>query len=356
MESEIREQLMGQDGYEDDLSLIEMGSLVLRHRKLILVPALVGIIAAFAYILLGSSTYTATASFSPHYGEQGGTAGLSGLAQQFGVSVPRSSDNANRSLEFYQDLIRSREILDGAIDSGVVVPSIDGMSTVDLTEYFGVRGNTLEERKARTREFLLEEILSASMSQLTGVISLSVRTEDPKLSAAIASRLLDLVSEFDLESRKLQASAERSFANARLTTLEAELVTAEDSLRAFLDENRQFANSPQLTFQFGRLERQVMMRQELVTSMAQAYEQARIDEVRNTPVITLIDQPDIPALPDPTKRISKILIGLVFGAMVGFVLAFVREMGEQAENKQSRTYNEFQKLLRDAKGNPFGFS
>ncbi len=45
-------------------------------------------------------------------------------------------------------------------------------------------------------------------------------------------------------------------------------------------------------FEHDRLERPVSMRQELVTAMAQAYEQARVDEVRNTPVITVIDQPE----------------------------------------------------------------
>ena len=45
-------------------------------------------------------------------------------------------------------------------------------------------------------------------------------------------------------------------------------------------------------FGHDRLERQVSVRQELVTAMAQAYEQARVDEVRNAPVITVIDQPE----------------------------------------------------------------
>ena len=83
------------------------------------------------------------------------------------------------------------------------------------------------------------------------------------------------------------------------------------------------ANSPQLTFENDRLERQVFMRQELVTAMAQAYEQARIDEVRNTPLITVIDRPEPAALPDP-RWLLEIVLGLSLGMMVGFGLAFVR--------------------------------
>ncbi len=132
------------------------------------------------------------------------------------------------------------------------------------------------------------------------------------------------------------------------------MAIAEDSLKAFLVENRQFANSPQLAFEHDRLQRQVVMRQELVTAMAQAYEQARIDEVRNLPVITVIDQPEPPALPDPRGRLLKLLLGVILGLMAGVALAFIREFGEQAKNEESEAYGEFQQVLKDVKRDLFG--
>jgi len=90
------------------------------------------------------------------------------------------------------------------------------------------------------------------------------------------------------------------------------------------------------------------MRQEVVTAMAQAYEQARIDEVRNTPVVTVIDEPEVPALPEPRGRLLKLLLGAVLGTMVGFGIAFVVEYGERAESEKNEEYGEFRTLLRDA--------
>ena len=193
-----------------------------------------------------------------------------------------------------------------------------------------------------------------SSGRETGVVTVSVRTDDPGLSAAIGRRLLDLIATFDVDTRQSQASAERVFAEDRLGQLRLELSTSEDSLKAFLVENRQFDNSPQLTFEHDHLQRQVVMRQELVTGMAQAYEQARIDEVRNTSIITVIDQPEPPALPDPRGRRRKLILGMTFGLMAGFGLAFIREFGERAKNEENEVYGDLQQVLKDAKRDLFG--
>ena len=96
------------------------------------------------------------------------------------------------------------------------------------------------------------------------------------------------------------------------------------------------------------------MRQELVTAMAQAYEQARIDEVRNIPITSVIDQPEPPALPDPHRRLLMLFLGLTLGLIAGFGLALVREFGERAKNEESEAYGEFQRVLKDTKRDLFG--
>lgn len=339
--------------YDDEISLLDVASLLLRRRRLVLVATVAGAFLALVAALRSPLEYTATASFLPNAGEQGGFSGAAGLAQQFGFSIPRSG-NAERSPEFYQDLLQSREILDGVVSSGVEVVTAAGVTTVDLAEHFEIEGETPEERNVRTRRHLAAGVISVSVARETGVVTVSVRTDEPELSAAIGRRLVDLIVAFDVQTRQSQASAERGFAEERLWQLRGEILIAEDSLKVFLVENRQFSNSPQLTFEHDRLQRQVVMRQELVTAMAQAYEQARIDEVRNTPVITVIDQPESPALPDPRGRLRKLLLGLTLGIVVGFGLAFIREFGERAKTEESRAYGEFREVLKDVKRDLFG--
>jgi uncharacterized protein involved in exopolysaccharide biosynthesis len=94
------------------------------------------------------------------------------------------------------------------------------------------------------------------------------------------------------------------------------LRAAEDRLETFLRTNRQYAGSPELTFQRDRLQRSVGLAQQVYTSLMQNYEDVRIREVRDTPVITIVEAPSVHALPEPRGRTRGILVGLVLGAGV----------------------------------------
>jgi len=339
-------KLRGDELYDHEISLIEVASVLLRRRRVIVLSVMVSVLLTLPIALTMKLEYRASASFLPNGGEQGGLAGAAGLAAQFGFSMPRSG-GSERSPEFYQELLKSREILDGLVRDGVrvVTPTQDTM--VHLAQHFEIEGGTAAERGELTRRHLVD-VVEVSIGRETGIVFLGVQTDDAALSAAIAWALLDLISAFDLETRQSEASAERIFTEERLQQLQVELATVEDSLRAFLDENRQFGNSSQLTFQHDRLQRKVGMRQEVVTAMAQAYEQARIDEVRNTAVVTVIDEPEVPALPEPRGRLMKLLLGAMLGTVAGFGIVFVVEYGERAGSEKNEEYGEFRTLLRDA--------
>ena len=206
-------------------------------------------------------------------------------------------------------------------------------------DYYEIAGQTEAERTQRAVERLREDI-SVSTDRETSVVRLSVTTSDPQLSQEVAQYILDLVNRFDLTTRQTQAGAERQFSGERLAELTGELRDAEDSLKSFLVENRVFSNSPALQFEHDRLQRAVAMRQELVTSLAQAYESARIEEVRNTPVITLIDPPRVPAIRDPKGRLLILMLGIILGLMGGTLAAFVLNSIDRARTVGSADFRE----------------
>ena len=126
---------MNADSVSDDgeISLVDVASFVLRRRRLILLATFVGALFGLVSALRSTLDYTATFSFLPHAGEQGVVSGVAGLASQFGLSVPRTN-SAERSPAFYQDLITSREILNGMVRSDVEVVTATGVTNVDLSE------------------------------------------------------------------------------------------------------------------------------------------------------------------------------------------------------------------------------
>ena len=139
------------------------------------------------------------------------------------------------------------------------------------------------------------------------------------------------VDSFNLKSRQSQASAERRFTERRVAEAQAEARQAQDELQAFLQRNRDFRSSSQLNFAYERLADNVSLRQQIYTSVAQAYEQARIEEVRDTPVITLVEAPMLPARPDSRPFGRAIAAGVLLSLIAARFLAVRHDRRMAAE-------------------------
>jgi uncharacterized protein involved in exopolysaccharide biosynthesis len=331
-------------GLNDEISVVEIVNVILRQR-LIFVRVFFVIAGISLFVAITRPTrYTSSASFLPESSEPSASGALA-LAQQFGASIGGAA--GERTPQFYADLVTSSEILRRTVVRHYpIINTVGERRQIDLIEYYEVDEETEEGRIERTVERLIDDVM-VGVNPNTGIVNFSVTTSDPLLSHGMAAHILDLVNDFDLNTRQSQAGAERLFAGERVAQLSGELRQAEDSLQGFLVENRVFSNSPTLQFEHDRLQRAVAMRQELVTSLAQTFEQARIEEVRNTPVITLIEPPRVPALRAPKRRVVIMIIGVICGAVGGAVAVFVRSYMGQPGGTRPSDFQELSSLWSD---------
>ena len=95
-------------------------------------------------------------------------------------------------------------------------------------------------------------------------------------------------------------------------------------MQAFLEANRE-SGAPRLTLAADRLQREVTFREEVVNGLAQQYENARIREVRDTPVITVIERPVLPRLPDPRGRVTLLVLATFGATLLGVAFVLARE-------------------------------
>jgi len=123
------------------------------------------------------------------------------------------------------------------------------------------------------------------------------------------------VNEFNLRRRQTQAGAEREFDLRRTRAALDSLHAAEGALADFRGGNIDFSRSPRLGARETELERRVALAQQIYTTVAQRYEMASIEAVRNTPVVTVLDAPEglVEARPRHTAAIAlgAFLVGLV---------------------------------------------
>jgi uncharacterized protein involved in exopolysaccharide biosynthesis len=168
-------------------------------------------------------------------------------------------------------------------------------------------------------------MLGSYIDRKSGIIAITVSDRDPSRAAAAANRLIALLDKHNVEHRRFRSRQQREFSERRLAEAQTELRDAEARFDAFMARNKRFADSPLLTSEHARLQRAVLMREDLVSRLTDAYDEARIAEAGDIPVISVID----PAVP-PVRRSFPIwwqflLGGLALGALAGIVRAYLVE-------------------------------
>lgn len=306
-----------------DATLLDLVTVLLRHWRVVVIAPLTTSLAAAGASLLMPPTYAATVSFLPEAGPANRLpAGLAGIAGQFGISF---GGEGAQSPRFYADVLKSRSVLERALVSSYPVPPRAGTpDSARLLDLLEIEGHGAADSLSSGVQALRRR-LTTQVDIQTGVVRLSVSVNDPALAAAIANRFIEYLNDFNTQTRQSQARERRKFVEQRAAAAEVELGRAEEELRTFYDRNRTWQQSPQLRFEEGRLRRQVDLRQEVYLTLRREYETARIQEVNDAPVITVIEQAVAPQQRSRPRRKVMVVLGFLFGGMVGVFGAFGAE-------------------------------
>jgi uncharacterized protein involved in exopolysaccharide biosynthesis len=271
----------------------------------------------FLKTALAPRTYTVGTSLMPD--ARGATPGVGGLAAQLGIPV--SGGDPTQSPQFYLELLTSDAILRAVANAHYTFPGQGNERPKTLAEYYGIKSSPHTTDDVIKR---LRSRINPSVSLRTGVISASVTANDPGVAFQLANAIIDELNRFNTDRRRSRAGAEKEFAERRLAETNAALRSAEDRLQGFLQTNREFRSSVGLTLEQDRLSRDVVMRQELFTAAAQAYEQAKMEQVRDTPVLTVLEPPRVPTTPDRRGLIKTTAVGIIFGAILGVMILLLK--------------------------------
>jgi uncharacterized protein involved in exopolysaccharide biosynthesis len=321
----------------DQVSLLAVANVLLRYRGLIVGTALVLALLVTIVTFLVPRTYTSHSTLTPQARRTPSM--ISGLAAQFGLALPTA--DGGQSPAFYADLLTAHEVLGAVVDTRFQYPTDTGTVRGTLVDIYHPR----ETRPALRRDDAIRQLskdVNAITVQKTGVIELSVTERNPVLAQLVSRRLIELLNQFNLQTRQSQAGAERRFTEQRLAEVRLDLREAEDRLQQFLQRNRDYRNSPELNFQRERLQ------QQLFTTLAQSYEQAKIEEVRDTPVITVVESPEVPVRPDPRGVLRNGILSLLLGTLLGICLAIGRAYAVNARSLRHSEATEFDRLRREA--------
>ena len=332
------------DEYRQPISAVTFVNVLLRHRTLIVLTTLIFGFWAGLNSVTSPKGYSAYAAFMPRGARGAGQ--LGGLAAQFGINL--SGGDAMSSPQLYTDLMEMRTILLPVAQKTYRIRRADSVVEGNIEKIYNIKGRPAV-REARAVLSLRGAVKSA-VNAKTGVINLTVKTGNADLSYQIAKNVLDQLNVYNMTNRQAAAAAEREFVELQVGEKAAELRVAEDRLASFLESNRQYRTSPQLTLEYARLERDVARKNQVYGQLSAAFQTARIEEIRNLPVINVLEAPELPIGPDPRGGVRRTLTGMFLGFVLACLFSYVRDRFAHHRATGSDEVLEYAALKREAIG------
>jgi uncharacterized protein involved in exopolysaccharide biosynthesis len=266
--------------------------------------------AVVAHWLLATPIYTARATIRPEAtASLIGSSTLGGLAARFGFGTSLGEV----PLAFYGELLRSESLLASLVRRPY--PSSSGDS-VTLIEIYARPEDDEPHRLVTALERTVDHT-TISLNGEANTVAIEFRATDPQLAGAVANAYLDLINEFNVAHQQTQArNLRRVLEETAIPAAARELALTEDTLADFYQRNRVISGSPTLLLEEARLQRRITLKQQSYLELATQLEQARVDEVRSIPAVTLVS----PATPPVVPTSPRLTINLALGLLVAFVI------------------------------------
>ncbi len=248
-------------------------------------------------------------------------AGLSGLASVVQSTALASAFGGGESQPlspyFFGDLVTSDALLTQLAVAPFPEPNATDGRTVPLRELLHISGRSATDSLVRAVK-RLRKAFTVEIQSRTGVVTVTFTNRDPDLAKAIVERLTVLLNSFVRHDLQTRAGDQRRFLETRVAAQRDSMLAQQQILQRFLEANRDYRNAPALIFREAQLRHELEFRQELALSLARSLEEARLNELRDIPVLSVIDRPIRPPRPSSPKPLWTALGLAAFAPLLWF--------------------------------------
>ena len=245
----------------------------------------------------------------------GGLGNLATAAAAFGVNLPTGEGGDSN----YVEILQSRNLREGLLGAEFIFSERGGL----LSHPVNHKQTLYSYLKAKNLDRGLESltsVVSANRDLKTKILTITAETRSPELSRQLAEKSVKLLEAYLVNRGQTRGSYKAAFASLRLEDARKECSTAEDALRRFLEGNRNYAVSqdPSVRLLGSRLEMELRLRQQLITTLAMNREQALMEEKNDVPILNILDSANLPIEKSRPRR-SLMVLAFAFVAFLGVV-------------------------------------
>ena len=189
--------------------------------------------------------------------------------------------------------------------------------SVNLIQFWDLDDKTPELIYEKSLKALRDQ-LEVGMDNKTFVVTISIETKDSHVSADIVNKITQELDSFIRTKRITNATEQRKWIEGRLLEVKNDLGKSENTLKEFRETNRRVSDSPQLLLEQERLIREVQINATLYTELKKQYELVKIEEIKNIPIINIMDAARAGAQKERPRR-SIIVLTVFFLSAIGVV-------------------------------------
>ncbi len=328
---------------EDTISLSDILLVLAKQLKLLIItPLVLGFLTALYVLFISQPVYVSSAKIMSSGGGSS-TSQLQGLAAQFGVAVP--GGGGENAQWVYPEIVKSRtlakSVLKRKFDTNEYGPQ---KSLLQILTYGDeeptVSIDTLEIHGANALIGMIEIESQGSF------YNLSVSTFEPQFAADLCAVLIEELDRHQREYKTEKVKETRLFIEGRIIDIQKELESAEENLKVFRDRNRQIGQSPALLLEQQRLSRETAVLTGVFTTLKQQLEMTKIEEVKESTLIQVLDPPIAPFHRDSPNRKLSVLLSLILGFGFAVVVAFVKEYASNSDDDEKGKLREITELTK----------
>jgi uncharacterized protein involved in exopolysaccharide biosynthesis len=311
------------DPSEEYISFYDILLTLSKYSKIIIiVPILFSIVTIFYVTFFADSKYLSTSKIVSNNSNTLSQA--AGIAARFGIPIPSISQQDQKWV--YPEVIRSRTLAKSILKrkfKSKKFKSEKSLLNILMTQK---EFSLLDEKSLEiiaVNKFL--KMINISEDIKTAILTLGVISNEPLLSAEI-NRVI--IEELDLHQQRFnkdKMSKAKLFIEERIYSVEKELIMAEESLKVFMDRNRRIENSPALQLERQRLEREVTVLIGVFTTLKQQLETTKIEEVKKSSYILILDPPEIPLVRSSPQKKLMVVLGFIFGFTITVFFIIINE-------------------------------
>ncbi len=319
-------------------NLFSITSHLVRYRRFISYTVMVVCTLATLWVLLTPNRYVSVSSILP----SGQVDQMSRLKSLAGLSV--SAGAGENSSELFPVILRSQTIREAVLAEKYSFTHNGKDMSMTLYEYFDQDDPDLARIK-------LKNITSVSIGKKTGVITLTVETENAELSQTISGEYLKQLEQYNLHNRKSLAGENADYLGDQIELTRVELEQAEDRLQEFQQANSDWAGSsdPETIKMLSRLQREVTVKSQTYLYLMQEYEVTKFDAKKDVPIVRILDYPSRPTIKAGPHR-KFIVILTVFLTLIGAtMLSFAhRAVTRSAQETDRDSYDSMRRDISQA--------